>query len=179
VPALILRFLRPRQGWNWLWAAGLGFPLVLGVVMVIGILVSLSRSQYEPPKLFSVGQTLHYKADSPVYFETERFWLVQRTNGDSTEFIALSDVDPTSGCTVPWTPGYEFMGKKGWFRDACRGSTYDLEGRCFAGPCTRDLDRFGVFLQLTEVIVNFTDVTPGQPVDFSLQPANPSPGATP
>ncbi len=32
------------------------------------------------------------------------------------------------------------MGKKGWFRDACSGSTYDLTGACFDGPCDYGLN---------------------------------------
>ena len=172
--AQIKRFLRPREGWRWLWGAGLGFPLLLGLVLIAGILISFSRSQYEPPKLFSVGQAARYQVNSPIYFEDERFWLVLKAD---SEFIALSDVDPTSRCSTPWSPNFEFNGRKGWFRDACRGSLYDVEGRCFDGPCTRNMDQFGILLQRTEVIVNFTETTLGAPPDFTLEPVNPSAAA--
>ncbi|MDO8615606.1 MAG: hypothetical protein Q7T33_07705 [Dehalococcoidia bacterium] len=163
-------FFRARRGWRWLWAAGLGFPLLMGVVLVALVLIALSKGAYVPPTLFSAGYGDQYQVNRPVYFENERFWLVELESG---KFVALYDFDPQTRCTVPWRPDYELMGRKGWFRDACEGSTYDLEGRCFAGPCRRGLDRLGVFLQSTQVIVKLTDLEEGPPVDSDAQPVNP------
>ena len=64
------------------------------------------------------------------------------------EIIALYDRDPITGCTLEWKPSLVVLGTKGWFRDACSDSTYDLSGSCFFGPCQIGLNRlfekFGV-----------------------------------
>lgn len=56
------------------------------------------------------------------------------------ELLVISGRDPM-GCAIPWRPSFDFDGRQGWFRDPCRGSTYDVQGRRVAGPSLRDLDR--------------------------------------
>lgn len=63
--------------------------------------------------------------------------IVRRGDGGLT---VIAGRDPM-GCSVPWRPHFRFDGTEGWFRDPCRGSTYDAEGRRVFGPSPRDLDR--------------------------------------
>ena len=168
------RLLRPP--WRWMWAAGIAIPLIMGVVLVVLVLMSLTKGAYQPPRLLTARNVQEYRVGAPIYSEQERLWVVRLP--DDT-MLALSDVDPLSNCAVPWRSDYEFMGKKGWFHEVCRGSTYDLEGRCFAGPCTAGLNRFGVILENTEVLVNLTDLKAGPARDDSATPLNPGDTSTP
>jgi hypothetical protein len=47
------------------------------------------------------------------------------------------------GCLTVWSPDEEFEGRRGVFKDPCRGSRHDIEGRTLFGPA-RDLDRYWV-----------------------------------
>ena len=166
------RLLAP--GWRWLYAVGLGVPLIAGGVLLVLVLMSFTKSAYQPPHLLTARTVLDYHVGSPVYSEQERLWVVRLPDD---RMLALSDVDPLSNCSVPWRSDYEFMGKKGWFHEACFGSTYDLEGRCFGGPCMTGLSRFGVLLQNTEVIVNLDDISPGPAHQDAAIPLNPGDAA--
>jgi nitrite reductase/ring-hydroxylating ferredoxin subunit len=156
--ASILR--RPWKGIRWLWAMGLGLPLLLGLLLVLGIAMSLLTPRRDTSELVQIGSFDSFKVASPVLFEEEGVWIVRREND---EILALYDRDPLSSCRVFWRPSFEFMGRAGWFQDSCLGSIYDVEGRCVEGPCTRGLDRFDVFRQAAAVIVNLADLEPGPP----------------
>jgi hypothetical protein len=153
------------------WVIGvLAVPLILGGVLAMAVAMALltGSGAYEPPQLVSAGSLLNYKPGVPFYVYEERVWVVRLPETD--EMLALYDVDPLSNCAVPYRPDYTYLGRSGWFRDACRGSTYDLAGRCFGGPCEQGLSRFRVFLQVTEVIVDLKDLRAGPPRDTSLTP---------
>lgn len=125
----------------WPWRIGLGMPLLLGVVLASGAAVSwLTGSEYRPPEQLVAGRIDEFELNAPKLFEDERIWVVRLDQ----EFIALYDRGTASGCTVPWRPELEFMGRKGWFRDACDGSLFDVSGKCLDGPCQADLARFAV-----------------------------------
>jgi cytochrome b6-f complex iron-sulfur subunit len=88
----------------------------------------------------------------PVRNFEGRFWLVHlpagvTPNGEQTEggVLALWQKCPHLGCTVPWRPDFTFLGRKGWFRCPCHGSTYTKEGgvRVF-GPAPRSMDLFRI-----------------------------------
>ncbi len=160
-----------RPGVRRLWAAGLLIPLTAGIFLVGLIALSFTREPWQPDRLVTANSVGDYTVGEPVYFEDERLWVV-RTPDD--RMIALYDVDPLSSCQTPWWVNEEYMGRKGWFRDACRGSYYDVEGRCFGGPCEIGLSRFDVLLNGTEVVVNLTELKPGPERDDSLTPVNPS-----
>jgi nitrite reductase/ring-hydroxylating ferredoxin subunit len=161
-----------RPGFRRLWAAGLLIPLIMGGVLVALVLMSFTREPYKPPELITANTVAAYERGAPVYFEDERLWVVRTAND---EMIALYDVDPHSSCATPWWKDYEHLGQKGWFQDACRGSLYDLEGRCFGGPCEVGLSRFDVSLNGSTVVVNLTKLSPGPTRDDSLEPATASP----
>ena len=75
-----------------------------------------------------------------------RFWLVHVPGSD--RFLALNYKDPR--CAIAWRPDFSFQDPrtgattKGWFRDPCGGSTYDLQGTRVFGPSPRDLDQYPV-----------------------------------
>jgi Rieske Fe-S protein len=45
---------------------------------------------------------------------------------------------------VPWREEFVFDGVRGWFRDPCSGTTYDLNGFRVFGPAPRGLDQYPV-----------------------------------
>jgi hypothetical protein len=87
--------------------------------------------------------------------------------------VALYDRDPATGCALPWGGGYEFMGRSGWFRDACSGSIYDLTGACFGGPCSVGLNRLNVEIVEGELIVDPRDGPHGAFKSENGEPVNP------
>jgi nitrite reductase/ring-hydroxylating ferredoxin subunit len=98
-----------------------------------------------------VGSPEAIPVEDPVRFPDHRFWLVRLESG---EFLALSQVDPRSGCTVPWNPAANVRGQRGLFRDPCHGAAYDITGACLLGPCARDMDRFPVRIESGQVQVS-------------------------
>jgi hypothetical protein len=162
-----------RPGVRWAWAAGVLIPVSVGIFLVALIGLSFTREPWEPDELLTANSIEAYEVGQPVYFEEERLWVLKTPE---QEMIALYDVDPLSSCTTPWWSEQEYMGKKGWFQDACRGSHYDLEGRCFGGPCEVGLSRLPVTLNGLTVVVNLTEQEPGPPRDDSLTPVNPPAG---
>jgi len=90
--------------------------------------------------------------DDPVPIPEGRFFLVNLApgvtpNGEETPggLLALWRKCPHLGCTVPWRPDFTFLGRTGWFRCPCHGSTYTREGGILvAGPAPRPLDLFEI-----------------------------------
>ena len=105
------------------------------------------------------------------------FHVVRLEDG---EIRALSSKDPHLGCAVPWRPDFEWDGETGFFRNPCRGETYDIAGRRVFGPAPRDLDRFGVEIENGRVVVDLGDVTRGpRPSGPAATNATPAATATP
>ncbi len=150
--------LRRVIGLPWPWRIGLGVPLLAGVIVALGAAVSwLTGSEYKPPEQLVAGRIDEFEVNSPKYFEEERIWVVRLDQ----EFLALYDRGSESGCPVPWRPALKFMGRTGWFRDACDGSLFDVTGRCLDGPCTEGLGRFGVQINGGEVVVDLRELKSG------------------
>jgi cytochrome b6-f complex iron-sulfur subunit len=145
-----------RPGWRWLLAIGLGVPLLLGVVLALGALLSWLSDGYEPPKTLDSGLVSEFNVGAPKLYEEEDIWLVRVSEG---EFLALYDRGVESGCPLQWRREFEFMSRRGWFVDACTGSAYDLTGRCASQVCNGALlDRFAVQVQDGNVIVELDQV---------------------
>ena len=160
-----------RPAWRRLSTLGIAIPLLMGVVLVALVLMSFTRDAYEPPELVTAGTVHQYQPGEPKLFESEKIWMVRLPGTD--QMLALYGADPVSHCLATWDPTWVFRGVTGWFRDTCRGSTYDLQGNCFDGPCTAGLSRFNVTLQQADVIVSLTDLEPGPPRDDSAEPLAP------
>jgi cytochrome b6-f complex iron-sulfur subunit len=93
--------------------------------------------------------------DDPVPIPEGRFFLLNlepgtTPNGEETPggLLALWRKCPHLGCTVPWRPDFTFLGRTGWFRCPCHGSTYTKEGGILvAGPAPRPMDVFRLEVQ--------------------------------
>lgn len=105
--------------------------------------------------------------DDPVAIPEGRFFLVNlppgtTPNGEETPggLLALWRKCPHLGCTVPWRADFTFLGRTGWFRCPCHGSTYTKEGGILvAGPAPRPLDLFDLEVQDDKSVVVTTGVT--------------------
>jgi len=81
-----------------------------------------------------------------------KFWLLNleegvTPNGEVTPggVLALYQKCPHLGCTVPFNAGFDFQGRKGWFRCPCHNSTYTKEGGVLVfGPAPRPMDVFPI-----------------------------------
>jgi cytochrome b6-f complex iron-sulfur subunit len=116
--------------------------------------------------------------DDPVVITEGRFFLVNLVagatpNGEETPggLLAMWRKCPHLGCTVPWRPDFNFLGRTGWFRCPCHGSTYTREGGIIvAGPAPRPMDVFPI-----EVLDDGTlRVQTGRQFEFTGSPQNPS-----
>ena len=143
--------LSPMRGVRWLSSMGLLAPLVVGLGLLILVGMTLVSNLYEAPQVITAGNVDEFTFGEPVQFEDEDFWLTKQPDGS---FLALYERDPVSGCTLGFDGGHQLLGNRGWFRDACTGSTYDLVGGCFDGPCEVGLNRYELKIENNEVIVD-------------------------
>lgn len=160
------------RGWRWLMAMGIAVPLIAGAAIVLFAVITFVSPNYHATRDKEVGPESDYAIGAPIFFEHDRFWVVKLAPG---EVIALYDRDPITGCTVPWNPNLEDLGVRGWFRDACSDSTYDLSGACFDGPCKIGLNRLPVTTDPTSgnLIVNMVDGGRGALRDDAAKPVSP------
>ena len=156
------------RGWRWLLSMGLAVPLICGLAVAALAIITLISPRFVATRTVNVGPASDYAVGSPVYHESDRFWVVKLASG---EMLALYDRDPLTGCTVPWDPNYVMLGITGWFRDACSRSVYDLQGGCFEGACVIGMNRLSIKEDTTGDFV----------VDMNNGGAGPirTPGATP
>jgi len=129
-------------------------------------------------RVFVSSDRVPKQGDDPVVIPEGRFFLVNlppgtTPNGEETPggLLALWRKCPHLGCTVPWRADFTFLGRTGWFRCPCHGSTYTKEGGILvAGPAPRPMDLFTVEVQPDKSVV----VTTGVTVAIKGGPANPS-----
>jgi len=118
-------------------------------------------------RVFVSADRVPKAGDDPVAIPEGRFFLVNLApgttpNGEETPggLLALWRKCPHLGCTVPWRPDFTFLGRTGWFRCPCHGSTYTKEGGILvAGPAPRPLDLFELEVQDDKSVVVTTGVT--------------------
>jgi len=158
------------RGWRWLNRFGLAVPLIIGAFLAVLVAITAISPRYQSPQTVNAGPMGDYDVAAPVFFEEERFWLVQPTAG---EFIALYDRDPITGCTVPFDKNREFLGRTGWFRDACSESSYDLTGACFGGACIIGMNRLDLEIVDGEITVDTRGGTHGVLREDNGDPVNP------
>ena len=129
-------------------------------------------------KVFVSPDRIPKQGEEPVVIPEGRFFLVNlkagvTPNGEQAEagLLALWRRCPHLGCTVTWRADFTFLGRTGWFRCPCHGSTYTKEGGVLvAGPSPRPLDRFPVEVKEDGSIV----VTTGVSAAEKGSPENPS-----
>ena len=160
------------RGWRWLMSMGIAVPLIGGAAIVLFAVITFVSPNYHATREKDVGPESDYTIGAPIFFKTERFWVVKIAKG---EVIALYDRDPISGCTIQWGPRLELLGVHGWFRDSCSDSMYDISGACFDGPCKIGLNRLPVTTDSTNgnLIVNMVDGGRGALRDDAAQPLSP------
>ena len=118
-------------------------------------------------EVFVSPERIPAPGDDPVVIAEGRFFLVNleagtTPNREKTDggLLALWQKCPHLGCTVPYRADFNFLGRTGWFRCPCHGSTYTKEGGILvAGPSPRPLDLFEVTVQDDNSIVVNTGVT--------------------
>ena len=156
---------------SWPWRIGLGVPLLAGVVLSVGALISLASGGYEHPKTLDAGPADQFTLGAPKLFDEENVWVVWLAQ---SEFAALYDRGLESKCPLQWRREFEFMGRAGWFEDTCNGYVYDLAGRCFSDACRGALlDRFNVAVNGGSVEVDLRALQSPAPVDPKATPVTP------
>ena len=165
------------RGWRWLNRFGLLVPLIIGAVLAVMVLITIVSPRYHSPTEVNAGPPDQYAVGEPEIFDEQRFWLVHLPAGQaglpSDESVALYDRDPATGCALTWGESFELLGRSGWFRDACSGSTYDLTGGCFDGPCNVGLNRMNVEIIDGELIIDPRDGPHGAFRSDNGDPVNP------
>ena len=157
---------------TWPWRIGLGVPLLAGVVLAVGAIISLASGGYVHPKILDAGRVEKFTPDAPKLLDEENVWVVRLAQ---TEFVALYDRGLESKCPLQWRREFEFMGRTGWFEDTCNGYVYDLTGRCFSGACRGFLlDRFNVTLSGGTVEVDLRALQSPAPANPLATPLTPS-----
>lgn len=98
----------------------------------------------------SAGKVSDYKVGDIKYFVEGKFYLTRLEDG----FIALYQKCPHLGCVVPWKSDYDYLGKTGWFRCPCHGSTYEKTGQIVFGPAPRPMDYMKITIKGDAISVN-------------------------
>jgi nitrite reductase/ring-hydroxylating ferredoxin subunit len=156
----------------------------LALVLVAAVLVAVRRDPSAPaasslPAGFvDLGSVDDLAIGEVRWFEHHRLYLV-RTD---TEFLALSQKSPHSGCRLVTRDEMEieFFGPGAWFADPCHGSAFLLDGTRVGGPSSRGMYRYRVDSTTGRVIVDLRLVIPGPSVDPGLaleETPTPGPGA--
>jgi hypothetical protein len=162
----------------WPWRVGLGVPLVLGLTLALGALISWLAEGYHRPDTLQAGRVEDFRVGEPRLYEEEDVWLVRVSEGPAlsgSEFEALYDRGLVTGCPLQWRSEYEFAGRRGWFVDACNGAAYDFTGRCASDPCSGiHLDRFFVSVYGDQVVVNLDEVIRDPAAGETLGPTIPA-----
>jgi nitrite reductase/ring-hydroxylating ferredoxin subunit len=156
--------------------AALAALLAIGVTLV-AFIVAFSWPQGEvgsPTAHVYAGTVGDFEVAQPVQFPEGKFWLVKKEDGS---FIALSWSDPRNSCSIPWREGFMFEGTKGWFREPCHGSTYNVYGERVFGPSPWNMNQYPVDVVGDKVYVRATeqDLFGEAPSDWRWPPV-PGPG---
>lgn len=78
--------------------------------------------------------------------------------GMEAGFVALYQKCPHLGCRVPWCQTSQ------WFECPCHGSKYNRVGEKRGGPAPRGMDRFGLEVASSSILVDTSVVVPGPPI---------------
>jgi Rieske Fe-S protein len=138
----------------------LALPLA-AVAFVVTVVAFAWPSGAGSPRWVDAGTVDALTVNEPVRNTQGRFWLVTLESG---EIRAFSERSTHLGCIVPWRPDFEFGDRRGFFRDPCSGSTWNIDGTLVFGPAPRDLDRFPVRVRDGRLQVNTRQAIPGPPV---------------
>lgn len=153
----------------------------LALVAVAAVLVAVRRNPPAPaapswPAGFvDLGSVDDLALGEVRWFEQHRLYLVRT----GTEFLALSQKSPHSGCRLATRDEMEteFFGPDARFADPCHGSAFLLDGTRVGGPSSRGMYRYRLETATGRVIADLRLVIPGPSVDPGLaQEETPIPG---
>ena len=95
--------------------------------------------------------------DPPRYLSKGHCYLVNLRPGEGGfegqpgsphgGIVVLDAKCPHRGCTLPWRENFLFLGRQGWFRCPCHGSTFTRAGLRVFGPAPHALNTFPVTRQ--------------------------------
>lgn len=156
----------------------------VALVMVAAVLVAVRRDPLAPAAPFvpagfvDLGSVDDLAPGEVRWFEQHQLYLVRT----GTEFLALSQKSPHSGCRLVTRDEMEteFFGPGAWFADPCHGSAFLLDGTRVGGPSSRGMYRYRIETAAGRVIVDLRLVIPGPSVDSGLAlegAPTPGPGA--
>ena len=114
---------------------------------------------FHPPSVFRIGRPAEFLSREPPdafgvisvdsrFKQEHRFFVVR----EDTRIYALFARCTHLGCTVNWFPGMRI------FKCPCHGSEFHANGKEFAGPAPRPLDRLKINLDSEENILVDTRV---------------------
>lgn len=142
--------------------AALALVMTMGIAF-LAVLVSFSWPETavgSPTARIYAGSVDEFDVAQPVQFTEGKFWLVKQEGGS---FIALYwKASAYRGCTVPWRKDFSFPDPRtghdtrGWFRDPCSGSTWDVNGVRVFGPAPRNMDQFPIEIVGDKIYVRAT-----------------------
>ncbi len=151
--------------------SGLGVSLLGSVGLLVDYLYPRNVRGFGGP--VPAGNVKDFaKGGDPRPFSEGQFWIANLDpaedrpggSGGADGLMALWRKCPHLGCTVPWIPGFNYEGDKGWFRCPCHGSTYTKSGIRVYGPAPRSMDTMAIEIDAAgNVTVNTGQITPGGP----------------
>jgi cytochrome b6-f complex iron-sulfur subunit len=114
---------------------------------------------FHPPSVFQIGRVEDFLSTEPPdafgvisvegrFKQDHRFFVVREANRIYALFARCTHL----GCTVNWFPGLRI------FKCPCHGSEFHSDGKEFAGPAPRPLDRLKISLDSEENILVDTRV---------------------
>jgi len=139
-----------------LFLAGLAVAGLL-LLVVLPLVFVWPRNDESEGQQIELGSVDGYEIGSITPIIDGKFYLVRPSE---ETFLALSWREPGRGCTIPWRPDFVWPDpvtkepRLGWFRDPCRGSTFDREGHRVFGPAPRDMDRYLVTIVNDRITVD-------------------------
>lgn len=126
--------------------AGWGaFFVTLGATLVSTVRFLFPRVLFEPPMTFKIGLPEDFVSDKGAdehnvlfvdekWKDSKRTWIVREQDRIYAMFTRCTHL----GCTPNWFPNDKI------FKCPCHGSQYYSNGKNFAGPAPRPLDRFAI-----------------------------------
>lgn len=126
--------------------AGWGaFFATLGASIGATVRFLFPRVLFEPPLTFKIGLSEDFNSDEKAdahnvlfvderWKDSKRVWIVR----EKDRIYAMLTRCTHLGCTPNWFPGDRI------FKCPCHGSQYYSNGKNFAGPAPRPLDRFAI-----------------------------------
>ncbi len=131
--------LQRRRDFVWYGVAGL-----IAVSLITFCRIFFPRALFEPKTRFTIGYPSDYGFGVDTkYQQSQRIWVCRGAQG---VYVILA-ICTHLGCTPDW------LATENLFKCPCHGSTYDSEGRNFAGPAPRPMARCHVELNAEGKIV--------------------------